>query len=385
MTVTQQALRAKNPIVLRPGTIFPSSGKKTGEKRTIPAASQPHEQQETTPGESGRLETDDLSTPPAYIVNDSRKLKKWNSADEDARFLGKALCEMGNRVNQTTIENHFFFADTWYQRYPKDDKKMYQRGMKSVQEGAALSPFSVKQVYYILKTIKLYSWPDYQALAAKASANHVTIRWTHLRTIADRLGKKEYRSIRREVESELVCRQMTEKLLNERIDELAPETIRTIEKPIKSQVTSIIANLGKNVKQYDHWRNVIDRFESEFQGETLEEVVSAREQVTAALEYFDQTSRFITECREKLENLAGVTAHLVKHFTPDNATSKRAKAQQLQQQAAPLTLAEPFENDDTPKIVSLDDFQMNEDFEETDDPIFDETGNIPTSRTLARR
>lgn len=148
--------------------------------------------------------------PPTAITADERLAKLWSEAGEDERFLAEALCELKARLHAAGVESYFRFADAWHKRYPKGNRKNYKRGWNSVKHGAAISPYSVSQIYCILKTIRVYSREEYSQLAQRATANGITITWTHLRTIAHHLGKPEQRRMRRKVEEQLVCRKMTE-------------------------------------------------------------------------------------------------------------------------------------------------------------------------------
>jgi len=387
MTVLGQSQPFKPPIVKPARQFIPKPGgvgtRTTAAKQVQPV---PPPVAVTFPDLAERQQED---SPHPLIAGDPKKLKRWESASDDARFLGQALCELGCRLNDTGIESYFLFARTWYERYPKKEKKQYERGMKSVEEGASLSPYSAKQVYYILKTIRTYSWDDYLKLASEAAQNGVTIKWTHLRYIADRLGKSEYGAIRREVEEQLVSRQMTEALLKQLIDELTHETDEAKPQPIKKRVNAFLSNMGRNVKMFGTWRTLIRNLESEFQGDSLQEIQTTFEQVEKALEYFDQTVAFIDECRPMLEMLHGEAGHLANNrqetsphhhqaiadrITKQNGMGKRQGAGRPHSHR--LTLRAGYNDDDTPRMDSLDDHEGYED-EPDDDAIFEETGNIP--------
>jgi len=261
--------------------------------------------------------------------------------------------------------------------------------MKSVEEGASISPYSAKQVYCILKTIRTYSWDNYTKLASEAAKNGVTIKWTHLRIISDRLGKSEYGAIRREVEVQLVSRQMTEALLKQLIDELTHETDEVKPQSIKKQVRVFLSNMGRNVKMFGVWRTLIQNLESGFQGNSPQEIQTTFEQVDKALDYFDQTAAFMAECRPMLEMLHGEADHLARYpyeTTPhrhqavadrivkQNGTGKRKEAERSRSHR--LTLGDGYNDDDSPQMDSLDDHEEYED-ELDEDAIFEETGNIP--------
>ena len=370
MTVLEQGKVFKPPFIKPPKHLVPEQGRAGSPKKVKPAQSPPVALREE-------------ESPHPLIACDPKKRKKWDSASDDARFLGQALCELGSRINVTGIESYFQFAQTWYERYPKGEKKQYERGMKSVEEGASLSPYSAKQVYCILKTIRTYSWDDYTKLASEAAQNGVTIKWTHLRIISDRLGKSEHRTIRREVEKQLVSRQMTEVLLKQLIDELTCETGEVKSPPVRTQVRSFLSNLGRNVKMFGTWKTLIQNLENGFQGESPEEIQTTFEQVNKALEYFDQTAAFMQECRPLLEMLHGEVGHLARNLEESDPNRHRVLAGKITEQVRVrhdrLTLGDGY-NDDTPKMDSLDEHEGNEDeLGDEEDPIFEETGNIPVT------
>jgi hypothetical protein len=391
MTVLEQNKVFTPHPVVKPARHFnPEQGmtsSRTTAKKVKPLAPPP-KAAVSFPAPSERHQGD---SPHPLIAGDLNKLKKWETAGDDDRFLGQALCELKCRINITGIESYFLFAQTWYERYPKGEKKQYERGMKSVEKGASISPYSAKQVYSILKTIQTYSWDDYTKLASEAASNGVTIKWTHLRIISDRLGKSEHREIRRNVEEQLVSRQMTEALLKQLIDELTHETGESKLQPVKTQVRAFLSTLGRNVKMFKTWKTIIQNLENEFQGDNPREIQTTTGQVQKALEYFDETAAFLAECRPILEMLHGETAHLARHLQTSDPNRHRAVADRITQQTGPgkrpgtgrtchdrLTLGDGYNEDDTPQLDSLEDHEGDED-ESGDDEyqIFGETGNIP--------
>ena len=276
----------------------------------------------------------DTTIPPA-IAADQRRRKIWDDADEDARFLGQALCELGCQLGAVGIESYFQFAELWHQRYPKNDKKNYTRGMNSVKVGASMSPYSASQVYTILRTIHLYSWSEYADLAAKATTGGVIILWTHLRTIAARLSKSEFRAVRRQVEKKLVSEQMTESRLNRLIDELAPDTVKNkdrlhTDKPTKARISGLVASLGKTTRQCKSWHEMIVKFENEFQGDDPEEVSATKEQITLVLNLFDEMTAFVNENRSILETLQTEVAFLAEKGGTIDSEKKRQLAAKIE-------------------------------------------------------
>lgn len=328
--------------------------------------------------------------PPPAVTGDEKILKAWNAATDDERRLGAELYELEARLHVSGIESYFRFAKWWHDRYPKVNKKNYQKGLGAVKGGAILSPFSVPQVYVIIRTISVYTCESYQELKAQAQANGVVITWTHLRTIANKLGKSEYKRIRQAVENQLVKKKMTEKQLLKLIAEYAPETITDIERsdsPRPGKVfKSFVSTLKRNVSQYQDFQDTINRIEQTILEENVEEV---KTELQEALEMFDRMARFIEENRPRLENsLQSVST----------ATEQRPETERL-------TLAPGFNGEDdddildrSPKMAFRDDGDEDEfgpsgdEFddepddwdildEDEDDPVFDEIGNIPTRPT----
>lgn len=312
-TLTVKKTPASNPR---------STNKHHGVLPTIPHASDHTEEPPTVwqPPEPAKSQT-----PPTAIAADEYCLELWNQASEDERFLAEALCELKSRLHAVGIESYFRFADLWHRRYPKENKKNYKRGLNSVKNGAAMSPYSVSQVYCILKTIRMYDRENYTQLTEKAAVNGVTITWTHMRTIADRLAKPEHRRILRKVEDRLVRQKMTEPQLKQLIDEfLPPDTPQTAKKPensnpAKAQIKSIISSFKKSASRYKDWLSALNQFEDEFQGDDPKEVKTVLEQVRAALEEFQRMAEFINEGRPLLETLEQQVSFLADH---DTATAK---------------------------------------------------------------
>ena len=371
-------------------------------------------------------------SPPSAVSVDGRRLKLWQNANEDERFLAEALCELQRYFHAVGIESYFRFADAWQCRYPKEDKKNHTRGLNSVKNGAAMSPYSASQVYTILKTIKVYPRDHYHKLAEQASASGLTIRWTHLRTIAARLGKKEYERVRREVEKKLVSQQMTEAQLKKLIDELAPDSAIAREekeenKAASARLSSFLSSFKRNSGHYKPWLDVITKFEDEFQVDDPKEVKKAVELVRSTLDEFDRMRAFLDESRPILETIHRQVAFLTDHdpeqernkteriarsITEKVQTEKRhAVEQRRQREGRRLKLAGEFADDDdfdfVPKAVlrpgdefvtsrnggdgeysDLDGDEFDDEEEEDsedgdesdewdDDDIFDEMGNIP--------
>jgi hypothetical protein len=240
--------------------------------------------------------------PPPSIAADERKAQLWETATEDERFLAQELCELHTRSHTSIIENYLNFADVWHARFRKEKHGKYKRDMQFVKKGAAMSPYSVSQVYCILRTVNVYPRDAYEKLAVQASEHFVTISWTHLRTIADKLGKSEFRDARRRVERKLVTEQMTEPKLKELIEQEVPEAAGSTETQNPQKVIrTFITSFRKNVNQYQGWQGILEGFKISGDPKADQEMIS---QVKEALRLLDQTSHFINESRPLLKKLA---------------------------------------------------------------------------------
>ncbi len=380
--------------------------------------------------------------PTPIIAEDPRLLKLWQEANEDERFLGEALCRLNARMQSDGIESYFLFADLWYERYPKADAKYYKRGLNSVGKGSAIGSCKKSIVYAILKTIKIYSRAHYAELAAKAEPKGIVIGWSQLRMIAERLGKKEHRNIRREVEKQLVSRKLKVLELKRLIDDLAPETVAAAEtvvapKPARERMTTLIASFKRTSNRFQAWQEAITGYEDEIHGDDdPKETKKVREQVEKALQEFDRMISFIEENRPALEMLRRQVSEPAA-TEPDTEKIARAVTERVERErqsatdrqsaaerkpepvgrpipSGRLKLAGEFADDPTPRTVLRDgdeyrgkSFTRNdeaegdenefagtddeddleyeeeegwEDLDEDDDPVFTETGDIPERR-----
>ncbi len=315
-----------------------------------------------------------LEIPSPIIAEDPHLLKLWKEANEDERFLGDALCQLGARMQSGGIENYFLFADIWYSRYPKDDVKRYKRGLNSVQKGAEIGSYKKSLVYAILKTINVYSREDYAELAAIAEPKGIVITWTHLRMIAERLGGNEYRNVRHEVEKRLVSRKLKEIELKRIIDELAPETASALEvedntKPAKKQMSTLIASLKRNSNQFQNWRKTITQYEKELCS-NKKDAKKVCEQVEQALQEFDAVMSFVNDSRPILEMLRRrillVDRHIKKNRWQEPA--------HYQQPSGRFKFAGEFADDDDD--LEYEEEEGWEDMSDDDDPVFIETSNL---------
>ena len=361
-------------------------------------------------------------TPPAMIAANEKNLATWQEANEDERLIAIALWDLGVQIQSDGIKSFFLFGDFWNARYPREDGKAYAYGMNAVKKGASMSPYGASQVYTILKTISIYPRLYYEELYEKAASNGVILSWTNLRTIASRLGKNEWRTVRRTVENHLVSRDMTTKQLNRLIDELAPQTIKAIKvsdeiRQAQTRFTSFVSSLKRN--SYTELLHAITQCEDGFQGDDPKEVKKTLTQTRAALQELDRMKTFIQEVQPILQALCEQVAFFAEN-DPDTLEQKTAQiagtvkervaSDQRQAQARRQTQADriklrgEFSDDDefdqTPRTVLRDgdeyrprasagddeyaDVEGNdeesddwEEIDEMDESIFTEMGEIP--------
>lgn len=358
---------------------------------------------------------------PLAIAADEKLLKAWNTATDDERLIGAELHELESRLHDTGIESYFLFAEWWHEHFPKGNKKNHQKGLAAVKGGAALSPFSVAQVYVIIRTISIYSYQAYRELKRKADANGVVITWTNLRTIANKLGKSEYKRIRQAVESQLVKKKMTEKQLKKLIGEYAPETITDIERedtPRPGKIfKTFVSTMKRNVSQCREMQETFAHLEKAIGDDDPEEMKAELREV---LDMFDQMARFIEENRPRLEHSLQAVSASTETEEENEATVRRVAESVMKkiqagkqpessrpeprQEPHPKTerliLAPGFNDEDgeemfdrSPRMTFRDDGDENEfgslddeydddpdqwdDPDDEEDPVFDEIGNIP--------
>lgn len=156
------------------------------------------------------------------VRNSTSLMKLWENASEEEKTAGILLSEFQLRSNKSLVNAYFDFADKWNDVFPKQNKKMYDKGMKAVKKGAKLAGVGEKTVYSVLRVARFYGRAGYDALAKKAESNGVSIMWVHLRTIAIRLS--ENKEARTKIEQIITQKSMTESQLNALIDEMAPSS-----------------------------------------------------------------------------------------------------------------------------------------------------------------
>ena len=377
------------------------------------------------------IRTLDIRNVPLSIKADIKKQALWDDATDDEKYLSVALCDLRNKSSRGEMTLYYDFADVFEKHFPKEDKTKFQHGKQAVKMASVLADYSASWVYQVLATTQLYRRDDVAALEAKAVTNGQTLKWTFLRLIAWRLSGGKYRSVRKQIEKEITTTKYTESKLKALIDELAPDTVKEEKAKVtesvktgRTPIASFIVEFGKNVKNYQTWMKAITSFESEFKGESKEEIEVTLKQVNDALDIFQQTEAFINESREILNIFQQEVSHLSqstsKADTEKVSEEIKQKLQAEKQHAAlkqkqreeRLALRGGFsdsdEEDDRPKTVirdepdedstsyaeddSTEDWSDTEsddneydtdgvdeddqELDEDDDRIFDEIGNV---------
>ena len=280
--------------------------------------------------------------PPPNVASNARLLQIWEGSTEEERQTALLILQLDSKMAATDIEGYFRFGEEWEKLYPLQDKSRYDCGRETVKKGAILGGTSASRVYQILTTLKAYTRTQYRELAAHAAANGVTIRWTHLRTIAWRLGKSEYRTIRRKVEQELVKQPFTESQLNKRIDELAPATAenrnhqegqeeqttdttpgQATGRSGKTPVAAIVTGLGQVVPQFPGWVKTLNRWEAEYQTDNQDEVEATFGTVNTLVQQMQETRSFLDKAEGILEQMQST----VGYYAKQNDTARRKQEQ----------------------------------------------------------
>jgi len=232
---------------------------------------------------------------PVPIRNNPLSLKIWENATEEEKLAGALLCEFQAKTNNVTITHYFDFADKWDEKFPKENKKRYEFGRQAIEKGSKMAGMSKESVWSILRTTKFYGRTGYESLNKKAQANGVTIYWSHLRLLSDKLSHDK--AARTKIEQAMVQRQMTEKQLISLIEGVAPDAVPTKEiagsgsdrSPLQI-FYSLNSTLGNLAKQRAKFERAISVVNDEFDGDVEEAQI-----------IFEQTSAFIAHCQEVID------------------------------------------------------------------------------------
>jgi hypothetical protein len=274
------------------------------------------------------------SSAPFAVQSDKTRSRIWESATDEERRAGELMLDLSTKRAKSGIDTYFEFAEKWNEIFPAASKKAKEQGDAAVKLWSKSFGVSASTVYSILKTTRFYGRKGYESLDAKAKANGVSVMWTHLRIITDRLaGNKEARTV---VEKELVQRQLTEKQLNVLIDERDPQSVRTRDgqatsKDASSFVASLISSLDKIVRSRTSYSQAIERLDAEFDS-TVGQGQEIIRQVSSVLQLFAQVKDFIDDTSVQLNELYQSAKIIV-----EGAENKQAvveKAAKIKEQVA---------------------------------------------------
>jgi hypothetical protein len=364
------------------------AARKAAERRKIPVKEETPEDFQDWSGLSEKappLPDEPVEEAPPMIRSNPERLKQWASGTKEERTLASLLCDLNADIARTGIDSYFTFFERVETIFPKGSTKSEEKIKSAVKKAAALAEWSPSKVYQILSTVRVYRRETYNRLAAEAEKNGVTIHWTHLRTLAWRLGDPQQKIARKTVEKELVSRKLSEKQLQILIDETAPETVKQREeqqarKPVSSRIASFLSALNGFTRKYSGWLQILSQWENEWESESEEDVLLAKEQADKAADLLRQMQTFVEEGQEILETVQKTVTFLAekgsepqRKQTEETAERINSRVQQRQQeeqlrqqeerknrklrrerQEARLELLGEFSEDDTPRVVERD-------------------------------
>ena len=291
--------------------------------------------------------------PPPNVSNSPKLRKIWDTCSDDERRSAMLIYQLKSKMATSNIDSYFQFREDWDQFYPKQDRSNYKRGENTVKTGSMLAGESAVRVYQILSVTNIYSRAYYMELSAKATGNGVTLYWIHLRTLALRLGKSEYRSIRRKIEQEITKRQYTETQLNALIDELAPETAenrkaaveKKREQAAESQesqesqqvgqgkntlIATMVSGFSKIVPNYQSWVKAIAKWEAEYQTDSPEETEAAFNTVNTLMQQVRETRAFADQVEGILEQMQSTIGFYAKKTDEARQEEKRKQTERAE-------------------------------------------------------
>jgi len=240
---------------------------------------------------------------PLKILNNPKAMKLWENATDEEKDAGIILSEFQFKAAKSGITDHYDLSDKWNSRFPKKEGKSYTKEKEIVKKGAKLAGISASTVYTLLKTTRFYTRKDYEMLNIQAQENGVILCWTHLRIIADRLNKKEYRKIKTEIEQAIIQEQLTGHQLHKAIDDAAPETKRTRATTPKAQsLIGIVQQFVALCNRQSEYARILASVEDD------EEM----EQVEILLGCFGQLGEFITVQTERIEQMRSTVSPIIR-------------------------------------------------------------------------
>jgi hypothetical protein len=267
----------------------------------------------STPADSKAVIT--TTEVPAFITTDEKKLAAWKDAEDGVKDAAISLYNLVKSSSRSEIIRYYDFYDEWTKTYPQNDKARYAYGESYLRRGAILAGVSERFVYALLSTIRLYSREGYLALENKANAHGVYLSWTTLRIIAEKLGAKEYKAARSQVEAEIVKRKYTENELKELIHRIVPELAEAQAdsrqqtsaindgRNSASQIQQLIICLDKTTHIATNWENVLTAFLDATPADNQKAILGAREMFKQLVEHMDAVQVFFDDNYQYLRDI----------------------------------------------------------------------------------
>jgi hypothetical protein len=266
----------------------------------------------------GNMPTKQQANLPYVILNNPNALMLWKNATKEVRTAGVLISEFRISLARSDIDAYFDFADKWNAAFPKLAKKYYAHGTETVDAGAKMAGVSSSTIYYALRTTAIYDRQSFAALETKAQANGVTLFWTHLRTLAERL--EDNAAVRAEAEEQLVQQQLTNKQLNTLIDSLLKEEPKE-EYTAFQEFDAVLSAFKGFVGNIDRFSAIFEAVDNEFNG-SAEQGNAVLGQAFELLGYFDDLKEFISEKESYIQEICTAIQKISVADTPEVAEAE---------------------------------------------------------------
>jgi hypothetical protein len=336
---------------------------------------------------------------PKEIANNPDKLKLWEEATQDVRDAADLLITLERSRVKNEIEPYFDFYDAWIVKFPPTGKNRRNAyGENCVEAVSGIVGFKSSAIYEILKTAALYGRAGWKALNGKAAANGVFVYWSHLKTVANRLGDPKHKDVRTKVEAAIVSQQYSVSKLNQYIDHLVPEIARigsaagaaNVDGTISDDevllphrkhetfIVSLVTQLSTVKTKANQYRTALANFDAELNMNDEEHIQRAKTLVQSLRDSMEEVEEFLRSERptvvhllEALEIATNAEAEVVQNVKAKLSNAKKQAAQsyqERQQKAAQLNYAvaddyeeDEYEEDDAPILETADDEDFDPD------------------------
>lgn len=260
--------------------------------------------------------TSDIKMPP-FIAADTKKRDIWLEAEDELKNAAIALYDLTKGCARGEILKYYDFHDNWSKSYPFADTERYNYGEAFLRRGAQLAGVSERFVYALLKTIRLYSRQGYEALETQANNNGIYLNWTTLRVIAEKLGAKEYKAARTQVEAEIVKRKYTENELKALIAQIVPEigeaqdelkeTDEEVDSPegrnAAAKIQQLINHLNGIRQIGTTWQQTLENFAAVTPMDNVKAMKGSAELFSQLIEGINEVQIFIDNNRKEIEDV----------------------------------------------------------------------------------